>query len=332
MDITNKKVLVTGADGFIGSHLSEQLAKQGASVRALVQYNSFGSYGWLEDIPKELLQQIDVRLGDIRDPFFCQSLLENVHVVFHLAALIAIPYSYTAPASYVETNVNGTLNICNAAMKCGCEKVIHTSTSEVYGTAQYAPIDENHPLQPQSPYSASKIGADSIAMSFHNSFQLPLVIARPFNTYGPRQSARAVIPTIISQIASGKIEIKLGDTTPTRDFNYVEDTCRGIIALAQSDETVGHTVNIGSNFEISVGDTLELIKKKMNPDVRFLKDEARIRPANSEVFRLWCDNSKLCSITDFTPMYSLEKGLEKTIEWFCRPENLEKYKADIYNV
>ena len=246
--------------------------------------------------------------------------------------MIAIPYSYTAPDSYVDTNVKGTLNICQAALENGVKRVLHTSTSEVYGTAQYVPIDENHPLQPQSPYSASKIGADAIAMSFFNAFNLPLTIVRPFNTYGPRQSARAVIPTIITQIANGKQEIQLGDLTPTRDFNYVEDTCRGFIALAECDAAIGETVNIGSNYEISIGDTLELIKKIMQSDVRFVTDIQRVRPDKSEVFRLWCDNTKIEKLTGFKPASTLEEGLQKTVEWFTNPKNLAKYKAQIYNV
>lgn len=325
-----KKVLVTGADGFIGSHLTELLVKEGYAVRALSQYNSFNHWGWLEDV--ECSKEIEVLSGDVRDPHYCKHITKDIDFVFHLAALIAIPYSYVAPDSYVDTNIKGTLNICQAALENGVQRVIHTSTSEVYGTAQYVPIDEKHPLQPQSPYSASKIGADAMAMSFFNAFNLPLTIARPFNTYGPRQSARAVIPTIISQIASGKKEIKLGDITPTRDFNYVTDTCRGFLALARSDKAIGETVNIGSNFEISVGDTLNLIRELMHSDVLFITDEQRIRPERSEVFRLWCDNRKIHELTGFEPAYSIRDGLQATVEWFTRPENLAKYKADIYNV
>lgn len=324
------KILVTGADGFIGSHLVEALVKQGHTVRALSYYNSFNDWGWLEDV--SCLPDIEVVSGDVRDPHFCRHIMQGIDLVYHLAALIAIPYSYVAPDSYVDTNIKGTLNICQAAKELGNIRVIHTSTSEVYGTAQYVPIDEKHPLQPQSPYSASKIGADAMAMSFYNSFDLPVTIARPFNTYGPRQSARAVIPTIITQIANGAKEIKLGDTTPTRDFNYVEDTCQGFMALAGSDKTIGETVNIGSNFEISVQDTLELIKKLMGSDVRFVTDDQRIRPGKSEVFRLWCDNSKIDSLTQFKPNHTIESGLQKTIDWFCLPENLSKYKADLYNI
>lgn len=325
-----KTVLVTGADGFIGSHLVELLVAEGYRVKALSQYNSFNYWGWLEDVACR--DQIEVLSGDVRDPHYCKHITKDVDVVFHLAALIAIPYSYVAPDSYVDTNVKGTLNICQAALDNGVKRVIHTSTSEVYGTAQYVPIDEKHPLQAQSPYSASKIGADAMAMSFFNAFDLPLTIARPFNTYGPRQSARAVIPTIIAQIASGLKQIKLGDVSPTRDFNYVADTCRGFLALATSDRTIGETVNIGSNFEISVGDTLNMIRELMNSDVEFLTDSQRVRPGKSEVFRLWCDNTKIRELTGFEPAYGIREGLRSTIDWFTRPENLAKYKAEIYNV
>ncbi|MGM0520136.1 MAG: NAD-dependent 4,6-dehydratase LegB [Campylobacterota bacterium] len=328
--IIDKTILVTGADGFIGSHLTEMLVKQGAKVKALSQYNSFNYWGWLEDI--DCLDKVEVLNGDIRDPHYCKHITKDIDIVFHLAALIAIPYSYVAPSSYVDTNINGTLNILQASLDNNVKRVIHTSTSEVYGTAQYVPIDEKHPIQPQSPYSASKIGADNMAMSFYNAFELPVTIARPFNTYGPRQSARAVIPTIITQIANGKKSIKLGDVSPTRDFNYVEDTCRGFIELAQCEESIGETVNIGSNYEISVGDTLNLIKEIMNSDVRFITEEQRIRPKKSEVFRLWCDNSKIKSLTGFEPRYSIKEGLEKTVKWFKNQENLRKYKANIYNV
>lgn len=330
MELTNKNILVTGADGFIGSHLTEMLLNHGYKVRALSQYNSFNYWGWLEDIPQN--KNLEVICGDIRDPHYCKEITKNIDVVFHLAALIAIPYSYVAPDSYVDTNVKGTLNICQAAKENGVKRVIHTSTSEVYGTAQYVPIDEKHPLQPQSPYSASKIGADAMAMSFYNAFSLPLTIARPFNTYGPRQSARAVIPTIITQIANGVKQIKLGDVTPTRDFNYVKDTCKGFIMLAESEATIGETVNIGSNFEITVGDTLNLIKKIMQSDVEFITDQQRIRPEKSEVFRLWCDNTKINKLTGFMPGYTIEEGLKETIQWFLKFENLKKYKAGIYNV
>ncbi len=324
-----KKFLVTGADGFIGSHLTEMLLKQGYYVRALSYYNSFNNWGWLENIQHI---NLEVYTGDVRDPFFCKHITKGIDTIFHLAALIAIPYSYIAPDSYVDTNIKGTLNICQAAKENGVRRVLVTSTSEVYGTAQYVPIDEKHPKQPQSPYSATKIGADAIAMSFYNAFQLPIVIVRPFNTYGPRQSARAIIPTIISQIAAGKKEIKLGDLTPTRDFNFVKDTCRGFIELSKCDEAVGQEVNIASNYELSMRDILELIAKIMKSDVKFIEDEQRLRPRNSEVFRLWGDNSKIRSLTGFSPVYSIEVGLKETIDWFLNNENLKKYKTEIYNV
>lgn len=325
-----KKVLVTGADGFIGSHLVEMLVQKGYDVRALSYYNSFNNWGWLDGL--SCLKDIEVVTGDVRDPFFCAEISKNVDIVFNLAALIAIPYSYVAPQSYVETNINGVVNICRAAMDKGVKKVIHTSTSEVYGTALYVPIDEKHPLQPQSPYSASKISADAMAMSFFNSFNLPLTIARPFNTYGPRQSARAVIPTIITQIASGKKLIELGDTTTTRDFNYVTDTCSGFIALAESSETIGKTINIGSNFEISVQDTFNLIKEIMKSDAQVHIDDKRKRPEKSEVQRLWCDNSLIKKLVGYESQVNLKKGLELTTEWFLNPQNLAKYKANIYNL
>jgi NAD dependent epimerase/dehydratase len=327
-----KKVnaLITGADGFIGSHLCELLVENGYQVKALSQYNSFNNWGWLSDI--DCKDQIEIISGDIRDPHFCKSITKDIDIIFHLAALIAIPYSYSAPDSYIDTNVKGTLNICQAAKENKVQRIIHTSTSEVYGTAQYVPIDENHPLSAQSPYSASKIAADAVAMSFFNAFSLPVTIARPFNTYGPRQSARAVIPTIITQIADGASEIKLGDLSPTRDFNYVEDTCRGFLAIAENDETIGETINIGSNFEISIKDTLNLIKELMNSEVKFVVDEKRIRPEKSEVFRLWCDNTKIEKLTDFKPKTNIREGLQKTIEWFTQPNNLKNFKANIYNV
>lgn len=324
------KALITGADGFIGSHLTELLVREGYEVKALSQYNSFNYWGWLESV--DCLSQIEVLSGDVRDPHYCKHITKGVDVVFNLAALIAIPYSYVAPDSYVDTNIKGTLNICQASLENGVSRIVHTSTSEVYGTAQYVPIDEKHPLQAQSPYSASKIGADAMAISFHNAFDLPLTVARPFNTYGPRQSARAVIPTIITQIASGKKQIQLGDTTPTRDFNFVTDTCRGFLELAKCSEAIGEVVNIGSNYEISVGDTLNLIKELMGSDVEFLTDEQRLRPGKSEVFRLWCDNSKIKKLTGFEPAYDIRQGLQETIDWLTLPENLAKYKADIYNV
>ena len=323
-------VLITGADGFIGSHLTEILLDRGHSVKALSQYNSFNNWGWIEDI--DCNRKIEVLTGDIRDPHYCKYITKNVDIIFHLAALIAIPYSYVAPDSYVDTNIKGTLNICQAAKENGNIRIIHTSTSEVYGTAQYVPIDENHPMQPQSPYSATKIAADAMAMSFYNAFNLPVTIARPFNTYGPRQSARAVIPTIITQIANGATEIKLGDVTPTRDFNYVDDTCRGFIALAECDKSIGQTVNIGSNSEISIGDTLNIIKELMGSNVQFITDKERLRPSKSEVFRLWCDNTKIKKLTGFESKVDIRQGLQQTIDWITQPKNLKKYKSEIYNV
>jgi NAD dependent epimerase/dehydratase len=326
----SKKVLVTGADGFIGSHLTEMLVAQGFQVRALSQYNSFNNWGWLEEVACK--DEIEIVSGDIRDPHYCKLITKDIDIVYHLAALIAIPYSYVAPDSYVDTNIKGTLNICQGARDNDVARVIHTSTSEVYGTAQYVPIDEKHPLQAQSPYSATKIAADAMAMSFYNAYELPVTIARPFNTYGPRQSARAVIPTIITQIASGKKRIELGDVSPTRDFNYVEDTCRGFIALAENNAAAGMTVNIGSNFEISVEDTLNLIKELMESDVEFITDEQRLRPDKSEVFRLWCDNTLMEELTGFKPQIDIREGLKRTVDWIVRPENLKKYKAGSYNI
>ena len=325
-----KKILVTGADGFIGSHLTEILSAKGYKVKALSQYNSFNNWGWLEQV--NCKNDIEILSGDIRDPNYCKTITKDVEIIFHLAALIAIPYSYVAPDSYIETNMKGTLNICQAAKENGISRLIHTSTSEVYGTAQYVPIDEKHPLQPQSPYSATKIAADAMAMSFYNSFDLPVTIARPFNTYGPRQSARAVIPTIITQIASGKKEIKLGDPTPTRDFNYVEDCCRGFVMLAESKKTIGETVNIGSNTEISIRDTFNLIKELMSSDVTLINDEQRKRPKKSEVFRLRCDNKKIKELVSYKPEVDIRNGLKKTINWITKPENLKMYKSEIYNV
>jgi NAD dependent epimerase/dehydratase len=325
-----KNVLITGADGFIGSHLTGLLLDNGYRVRALSYYNSFNYWGWLEDIPSN--PNLEVITGDVRDPHFCKEIVKGVDIIFHLAALIAIPYSYVAPDSYVDTNVKGTLNICQAAKEAGNIRVIHTSTSEVYGTAQYVPIDEKHPKQPQSPYSASKIGADMMAMSFYNAFGLPVTIARPFNTYGPRQSARAIIPTIITQIAAGMKEIRLGDLTPTRDFNYVKDTAHGFLALAECDETIGKEINIASNTEISMADTLNLIKEIMQSDVRFITDNQRLRPKESEVFRLLGDNSMIKELTGWQPEYTIAQGLKETVSWFLKEENLKKYKAGIYNL
>ena len=330
MDFTGKNVLIAGADGFIGSHLAEMVLSMGGRVRALSLYNSFNYWGWLEQSPS--LNKIEVVSGDVRDSNFCKKILEKMDIVFNLAALIAIPYSYIAPDSYIDTNVKGALNICQAARDASVERVIQISTSEVYGTARYVPIDENHPLQPQSPYSASKIGADAIAMSFYQAFGLPVVIARPFNTYGPRQSARAVIPSVIIQIASGSKKIIIGDGRPTRDFSFVEDTCNGLCQLGMCDSAVGQVVNIGSNYEISIFNTIEKISKLMGANVEIISENERLRPENSEVMRLWCDNSKINQLTGFTPLYSLDMGLAKTIEWFTKPENLKNYKATIYNV
>ena len=324
-----KRALVTGADGFIGSHLTELLVFLDYEVRVLVQYNSFNSLGWLETT--NCLDQIEIISGDIRDFGICEDLVQEIDIVFHLAALIAIPYSYRAPASYLETNVNGTFNICQAASKASVGKIVVVSTSEVYGTARYVPIDESHPLTPQSPYSASKIGAEAIAMSFWYASQVPIIVARPFNTFGPRQSARAVIPSVITQIASGRKIIQVGDLTPTRDFNYVVDTCRGLEYLGRS-SAIGRIVNIGSNLEISIEDTANLIKELMGSDARFSVEDQRLRPTNSEVFRLWCDNSLIRELTGFQPEYDLRSGLRETIDWFLKPNNLAQYKTEIFNV
>lgn len=330
MKVSGKNVLVTGADGFIGSHLVETLVRSKASVRALCLYNSFNNWGWLEQT--DCIQDVQVVTGDIRDPNYVHEIMRDMDIVFHLAALIAIPYSYIAPDVYVQTNITGTLNVMQAARANSVARVLHTSTSEVYGTARYVPINEAHPLQPQSPYSATKIGADAIAESFHNTFDLPVTIVRPFNTYGPRQSARAVIPTVITQILAGKKSIRLGSLHPTRDFNYVEDTCRGFIELAQCDAAIGETVNIGSNYEISIGDTVKLISDIMGSSVSIESDDQRIRPPSSEVERLWCDNAKIHALTGFQSRVGLREGLERTVAWFRNPANLSRYKADIYNV
>jgi NAD dependent epimerase/dehydratase len=328
----NKRVLVTGADGFIGSHLVERLIEEGCYVKAFVYYNSFNSWGWLEQLPKEKLSKIEIFQGDVRDSGCVRKAVQGVDIVFHLAALIAIPYSYYAPDSYVDTNVKGTLNILQSGMDLKAEKILVTSTSEVYGTAQYVPIDEKHPRQPQSPYSASKIAADCLAESFYRSFDLPVTIVRPFNTYGPRQSARAVIPTIITQLLNGSREIKLGDLSPTRDLLFVKDTVEGFLALAKSNQFVGQDVNIATNSEISVKDLAAKIISKINPEAKVIGDEQRIRPEKSEVFRLFGDNSKLKNNTGWAPAYSIDKGLDETIAWFRKTENIEKYKAGIYNV
>ncbi len=325
-----KRALVTGGDGFIGSHLVEMLLARGYKVRALGLYNSFNFRGWLEQVSHE---NLEVEMGDIRDGNSCLRLTEDVDIVYHLAALIAIPYSYRSPDSYIDTNVKGTANICMAALKSGVKRIIHTSTSEVYGTARYVPIDEAHPLQPQSPYSASKIGADAMAMSYWSSFGLPLTMARPFNTYGPRQSARAIIPTIISQIASGAKVIKLGDMTPTRDLTYVTDTCKGFVELGESSENLaGEVVNIGSNYEVDMATLFQTIKELMNSDAEVVTDDERLRPAASEVRRLWCDNRKIAGLTGFQPDHSLREGLRMTIDWFLEPQNLKHYKPELYNV
>ncbi|MCD8385400.1 MAG: SDR family NAD(P)-dependent oxidoreductase [Bacteroidales bacterium] len=319
----NKPVLVTGADGFIGSHLTQELLDKGYRVRALSQYNSFGFNGWLEDIHSPNLEIVS---GDVRDPNYCRHLCQGVGTAFHLAALIAIPYSYLAPDQYVDTNIKGTLNMCQAARDCGLDRLVVTSTSEVYGTAQYVPIDEKHPRQPQSPYSASKIGADAIALSFYNAFELPVVVARPFNTYGPRQSTRAIIPTIITQIARGERNIKVGDLSPTRDFNYVTDTARGFIALAETPGIEGMEINIATGREVTMQHTLELIAKLMDADVTYEVDPQRLRPSKSEVRRLCGDNRLIESLTPWHPEVTLEQGLKKTIDWFTQKENLAKYK------
>lgn len=330
------KVLVTGADGFIGSHLTEALVRAGHDVRAFVLYNSFNSWGWLDRCAPEVQGKFEVFAGDVRDPNGVRAAMQGCDAVLHLAALIAIPYSYHSPDTYVDTNVKGTLNILQAARDLGVRRVIHTSTSEVYGTARFVPITEAHPLQGQSPYSASKIGADQLAYSFYASFGLPVVTVRPFNTYGPRQSARAVIPTIITQIASGQRRIKLGAVSPTRDFNYVQDTVGGFMAALSSEAGAGEVVNFGSNFEISVGDTAQLIAEAMGASIEIETDEQRLRPANSEVERLWADNTRARELFGWSPAYAgrdgLRRGLAETAEWFRQPANLSGYKSNIYNL
>jgi NAD dependent epimerase/dehydratase len=336
MNRKHRKILVTGADGFIGSHLTEELIRQGYDVRAFVLYNSFNSWGWLDSSPEEIRKGLDVFAGDVRDPHGVREAMKGCDCVLHLAALIAIPYSYHSPDTYVDTNIRGTLNVVQAARELGVERVVQTSTSEVYGTAKFVPITEEHPLQGQSPYSATKIGADQIAMSFYHAFSTPVTILRPFNTYGPRQSARAIIPTVITQIASGSRKIKLGALHPTRDFNYVSDTVRGFIAAAESDSCVGEAINIGSNYEISIGDTVRLISEVMGVDVEIKTDEVRLRPDKSEVERLWADNAKAKRLLGWEPRYSglegLRRGLEETVKWFAEPENLKMYKTHLYNV
>lgn len=336
MKLLNKKILVTGADGFIGSHLTEELVCLGHDVRAFVFYNSFNSWGWLDHSDSKIKKDLDVFVGDIRDPYGVKQAMKGCDVVFHLAALIAIPYSYHSPATYIDTNVKGTLNVIQAARELEVSRVVHTSTSEVYGTAQFVPITEEHPLEGQSPYSASKIGADQIAMSFYHAFNTPVSIIRPFNTYGPRQSARAVIPTVITQIANGLRKIKLGVLHPTRDFNYIKDTVRGFISVAESEKSVGEVINIGSNFEVSIGEAVDLIAEVMDATIEIETEQIRLRPENSEVERLWADNTKARILTSWEPLYGgkegLRRGLAETVEWFSNPDNLKAYKADVYNI
>lgn len=325
-----KQVLVTGADGFIGSHLTEQLVKQGRKVRAFTYYNSFNSWGWLDTLPKDIINEIEIFAGDIRDPNGVKESMKNIDEVYHLAALIAIPFSYHSPDSYVDTNIKGTLNILQAARYLGTSRVLVTSTSEVYGTAKYVPIDENHPFQGQSPYSATKIGADRLAESFYRSFNMPITIVRPFNTYGPRQSARAVIPTIITQLLAGKKEIKLGSLTPTRDFNYVKDTANGFIEIAKATNTIGEEINIATQKEISIDQLARELIKQLNPNARIICEEQRMRPEKSEVNRLLGSNEKIKRLTNWEPKYTFKEGLAETIEFF--KHNLDKYKIDIYNL
>ncbi|MBQ4531294.1 MAG: SDR family oxidoreductase [Lachnospiraceae bacterium] len=325
-----KKVLVTGADGFIGSHLTEMLVEQGYDVKAFAYYNSFNTWGWLDTLPKDKLDAIEVFTGDIRDPNGVRTAMKGMEQVFHLAALIAIPFSYHSPDSYVDTNIKGTLNVLQAGRELETERIMITSTSEVYGTAQYVPIDEKHPYQGQSPYSATKIGADRLAESFYRSFNMPISIVRPFNTFGPRQSARAVIPTIISQLLAGKEEIKLGSLTPTRDFNYVKDTAAGFIAISKSDKTIGEEINIATQQEISIGDLANEIIAQINPKAKIVCEEERLRPEKSEVNRLLGANAKIRSLTDWSPKYTFAQGIEETINWMR--DNLNAYKTDIYNV
>ena len=334
--LKGKKILVTGADGFIGSHLCEALVRAGHDVRAFVLYNSFNSWGWLDTTPEDVASKLEVYPGDVRDPHGVREAMKGCEVVLHLAALIAIPYSYHSPDAYVETNVKGTLNVLQAARELGVAKIVHTSTSEVYGTARFVPITEEHPLNGQSPYAATKIGADQLALSFFTSFSLPVAVIRPFNTYGPRQSARAIIPTIITQLANGRRRVRLGATTPTRDFNYVEDVVRGFMAVADCPKSAGEVINIGSNFEISIGDTVRAISEVMGKPVEIETDPDRLRPERSEVERLWADNSKAARLLDWRPEYGGEdgfrRGLARTVEWFSRPENLRTYKPDVYNI
>ena len=333
---TNSRVLITGADGFIGSHLTEHLVRKGYSVRSFVAYNSFNSWGWLDSSPLEIQKELDVFAGDIRDPNGVRKAMQGCDSVLHLAALIAIPYSYHSPDTYIDTNIKGTLNVLQAARDADVSKVVHTSTSEVYGTARFVPITEDHPLQGQSPYSASKIGADQLAMSFYLSFGTPVATLRPFNTYGPRQSARAVIPTIITQIAKGMRQIKLGSLHPTRDFNFVSDTVRAFEAVMKEDRAIGRVVNSGSNFEVSIGETASLIAEVMGANIDILCDEQRLRPEKSEVERLWADNSLLRELTGWQPEYGglegFKRGLRETAEWFADKENLQRYKTGMYAI
>ncbi len=336
VDLRGKKILVTGADGFIGSHLTEELVRRGHDVRAFVYYNSFNSWGWLDQSPPGIRDSLEVFAGDVRDPYGVREAMRGCDVVLHLAALIAIPYSYHSPHSYVDTNVKGTLNVLQAARDLGVARVVHTSTSEVYGTARFVPITEEHPLQGQSPYAATKIGADQIALSYHASFGLPVAVIRPFNTYGPRQSARAVIPTIITQIASGKRRIRLGSLHPTRDFSYVPDTVRGFLAVAASDRCIGEVVNVGSGFEISIRDAASLIAEVMNAEVEIVAEDARVRPDASEVERLCASTAKVEALAGWSPEYGgregFRRGLAQTAAWFAAPENLRGYKTDVYNI
>ncbi len=336
MDLKEKKIFVTGADGFIGSHLTEELIRRGHDVRAFVYYNSFGSWGWLDDMPSETQKEMEVFQGDIRDPYRVKEAVKGCDVVFHLAALIAIPYSYYSPDSYIDTNIKGTLNVLQAVRELEIEKMVHTSSSEVYGTARTVPISEEHPLHGQSPYAASKIGADQLALSFYDSFSTPVSVIRPFNTYGSRQSTRAVIPTIITQIAKGEEKIKLGSLSPTRDFNYVRDTVRGFIEVAGSDAATGEVVNIGSDFEVSIGETVRMIAEIMEADIEVETDENRLRPEKSEVERLWADVSKARRLFGWKPDYGgkegLKRGLQKTVEWFCQPEHLKMYQSGRYHL
>ena len=325
-----EKILVTGADGFIGSHLTEELVKQGFDVKAFSLYNSFNTWGWLDTLPQDIMENVEVFTGDVRDPNGVREAMKGTDAVFHLAALIAIPFSYHSPDAYVDTNIKGTLNVLQAAKQLDLDKVLITSTSEVYGTAQYVPIDESHPYQGQSPYSATKIGADRLAESFYRSFGLPVAIVRPFNTYGPRQSARAVIPTIITQLLAGKEEIKLGSLTPTRDFNFVKDTAQGFIEIYRSDKTVGEEINIATQNETSIGELAEELIRQINPQAKIVCDEERLRPEKSEVNRLLGSNEKIKMLTDWEPRFTFEEGLAQTIDFFR--DNLEKYKVDIYNI